>query len=365
MSGDASALAEGMKRMQASDLQGARAMFQEAILTNPSNGQAHGYLGIVKTRLGDPQGGLLDLQQAVRLQPNDAAALYNLAVALAQVNRTEDARGALQHALTLDPTNAKARAALDKLGATAVVSQPQQPAYASPQSAYSPPPPAGASGAMPLAGAMPLTGPQPLTGAQPLSGPMPLTGQPMPPSSYSTPPSSYGVPPSSYGSPAPAYGGAPSVYGGPGRPGTTYSPPMGRGYSAPSTGTRIGRGIGWGALLGQTWTIYIGVWLMVLWGMLSALGGSGGIIGLGIGVVLFIIALGNAVVFGLAGLIIGAADLDDEAGAIVGIVASLLIVGAQYLLGFRAGFMSIIFGVMFAVSFGRGVGAAIANKCQA
>jgi hypothetical protein len=112
------------------------------------------------------------------------------------------------------------------------------------------------------------------------------------------------------------------------------------------------------------WTIYIAVGLLVLWGLLSAASGEGGIIGLGIGVVLLLVVLANAFIFGFVGFIIGAANMDDDAGAIVGIVAALLVVGGQYFIGFRTG-PGLIFGVIFAISFGRGVGAAIANKVQA
>jgi hypothetical protein len=140
---------------------------------------------------------------------------------------------------------------------------------------------------------------------------------------------------------------------------------MGRGYAAPTAGQRIGRGLGWGMLLGQMWTLYIAVVLMVLGGIGAATsGGAGaGLIGLGIAVILVLVAIGNAFVFGIAGFIIGAADMDDDAGAIVGIVASLLIVGGQFLIGLRGG-IGLIAGFFFAISFGRGVGAAIAKKVQ-
>jgi len=390
MSTEGSALAEGVKRMQANDLQGARAVFQSMIQANPSDGKAFGYLGIVKARMGDSRGGILDLQQAVRLQPYDAGALYNLAVALAQVNRTADAREALQQALKLEPGNTRARAALDKLGQTAVVAQ--QPAYvpqpAAPAYASGPQPLTGGmplaspqplTGPQPLAGGMPLTAPQPLTGPQPLGAAMPLTGEAVAPANYSAPPTSYGTPPSPYGAPpspygasggqtyggqAPAYGGAPSIYGGPGAA-SMYSPAAMKAYNAPSAGTRILRGIGWGALMGQIWTVYIAIGVLVFGGLAAAASGPGaGIVGLSMIVVVVLAAVGNAFMFAVAGFIIGAANMDDDGGAIVGIIVSLLIVGGQFLIGMR-GIAGLIIGVFIAISFGRQIGGQIANKCQA
>jgi len=354
--------------MQANDLQGARAAFQLAIQHDPDNGKAFGYLGIVKSRLGDSTGGILDLQQAVRLQPTDSDALYNLAVALAQANRVADAREALQYALSLEPANTRVRAALDKLNATAVVVQ--QAAYAPPPSAPLVASPLGGGvsvgSPMPLSGPQPLTAPQPLTGA-PLGGPMPLTGEAIAPANYGTP-SPYSAPPSPYGTPggtmysgpAPAYGGPPSVYGGPGMAGSQGRQLGQFAKPPPTTGQRIGRGLLWGALLGQMWTVYIAV-VLIIGGLALAGLGAGGLITISIALVLFVVALVNAFVFGIAGSIIGAADMDEDQGAVVGIVASLFIVGGQFLLGMRGG-LGLVLGIIFAISFGRGVGIGIAKQ---
>ena len=74
-------------------------------------------------------------------------------------------------------------------------------------------------------------------------------------------------------------------------------------------------------------------------------------------------ALFHAFLGAITGLIIGATNATDDAGSIVGIVASILALGLQYFLGGRTG-IGLILGLFFAVGVGKAVGAGIANKVQ-
>jgi hypothetical protein len=145
--------------------------------------------------------------------------------------------------------------------------------------------------------------------------------------------------------------------------GATYAPP-GAYQAPPSSAQRIGRGIGWGILYAQVWTIYRAVGLLIFGGLAAATSTNGQdatIIGLGIGVVLVLFALFHAVMGAVAGLLIGATNATEDSASVIGVVASLLMVGAQYLVGLRAG-VGLIIGLFIAVSFGKYMGSNIAKK---
>lgn len=223
-----SAFDEGLRLLQAGDVQNAIAYLTQAVRQNPADGRAYGYLGIAQCRGGDLNGGLASLQEASRLQPNDSAAQYNLAVVLMQSQRTEEARGALQRALALDPNNAKAVAALNSLPAAAPPPVQQSWTPAPPPSAqptWNPATPAplgdwNAQNAAPApssygsqAPLSPLPNPQspaaPNAGVPPLS-PLNAPYNPVQQLPYGAPP--YGAapgaqtaPPAPYGTQTPAY----------------------------------------------------------------------------------------------------------------------------------------------------------------
>src|SRR5262249_7081257 len=125
----------------------------------------------------------------------------------------------------------------------------------------------------------------------------------------------------------------------------------------PSAGTRIARGLGWGILYGQCWTLWFAFRLM----MAASMSSSSDSLALAIAVLLVIAAVGCAFLGGLAGLLIGAMNATEDIGAGIGIVIGLGLMGVQYLIGLRTG-LGLILGFFFALALGRFVGSGIANK---
>lgn len=385
MVGESTALAEGIRLFQGNDLQGARTQFEEAIRANAADGKAHGYLGITLVRLGEQERGISELQEAVRLQPSDSSALYNLAVALVQVGRRDDARGALQYALSIDPTNIRVKTALDQLNSApapaqaAVYSQQPGPvghpaadvtAYAAPPQAYPPPQQYGAP--------QPQYGTSQQYGAQQYGAPPQSGGQHFSTQTLHGVQPQYGAQPQQYGAPQQQYGGG-QQYGGQQYGGQQYggqqmpygvginpsgvqAPGASQRTSLPTTGQRIGRGVGWGILLGQCWTLWLAIRVVLLGGNQS-MAMDPRIADLGPGNIILLAALLYAVMGAVTGLLIGLINADDDSGGIIGIVMGVLAMGAQYLLGGRSG-ISIVFGIFLAISIGRWVGQTLANKAD-
>ena len=367
-----SALDEGIRLLQANDFAGAIALLQQAVQQNPMEGRAHGYLGVAYARVGDLNASIYALQESARLQPQDSAAHYNLAVALAQAQQFPQARQALEHALVLDPGNARAQTALQSLPAT--VPQPAAPTMSPsavppldlsvpaspPQQAYASAPPAYAPISAPLASPNYTSAPSPL--APPPSAPavMSLNGEPVAalPSNYQTPPLQTGQPamyPGAYPPP-----GNPAA---PGMGGMQYAPqsrPMSSSVP-PSSGTRILRGLGWGALFGQWWTLWVVFWDLIIGG--SRHGGTNAVI-----IIIGTIVLGLFFGFvgSIMGLIIGAIDGMPDTGAIVGVIFGVLLMGAEYLLsGSTMIFVNIIFWALTGRFIGRNIAARVQQSVQA
>lgn len=294
--------------MQGGDIEGAARVFAQAIATNANDGKAHGYLGICKVRVGDLTGGIASLTEAVRLQPGDANAYFNLAVAYNQAQMPNEARTCLQYALQLDPNHAKAQAALANLPAA----QGQAP----------PPPPQT----------------QPMYAQQPPAQP------------------GYGQqPPPMYGQQAPS------------GQGMVYTPPVAQAAVAPPSGTRIARGLGWGALYGQAFTAWTLLRVFMRGTSAAASSAASGaqinaaFAGQAIAIAVVVCALMFAVIGSIIGLIIGSGDMDADKAGVVGIVAAMLVVGLQFALGYRGG-VSLIIGIVVYIGIGRYVGQNIAAR---
>jgi hypothetical protein len=316
--GPVNPLDEGIRALQSGDLDRADPLLNAAVAANPTDGRAHGYLGICKARRGDIAGSITSLQESARLQPSDATAQFNLAVALVQAQRTGEAREALQRVLTLDPSNSKALAALQQLDAASTAQTPMSADV----TAEMPP----SSRGVDLSSS---------TG----SYEMPAPGSTYPPQSYPQ----TGFPPP--GQPYPTQGTvtAPSVV-------------------EPSIGLRIARGIGWGFLCGQFWTALNLFWFFVWGGVDSASSGKGiGLLGTGIFLaILFFIVFGF--LGSLVGMIIGAGNASVSTGAIIGVVAGLILCGLEFLM--TGGNASSLVNVFFWFFTGRYVGANIAARVQ-
>ncbi len=353
------ALEEGVRLLQSNDFTNALAALQQAIQQNPQDGRAYGFMGIAYARLGDLNASVWALQEAARLQPQDSTAQYNLAVGLMQAQRTGEAQGALEQALRLNPNNDRAHAALQSLSAAPLTpapypqAQPQATAYPAP--AYpTPPMPAPA----PQPGYAPNAAPAPM----PLNVPPPmsLSGEPMPApapnyANYSVP-SASNMPPPNYAGTAGGMGYAPTGTPAPNMGGMQYAPQpqaQRRVSEPPSAGKRVLRGLGWGAVFGQWWT---------LWEMISSLlWHSGEHAFIYYVIAILILAPIFAVMGSIMGLVIGAMDAHQDTGAIVGVVFGLIILGLKFFL-MQSG--TVFLGIFFWVVTGRFIGSNIAMRVQ-
>ena len=289
------ALNEGIRHLLACDFAGAVTALQQAIQQAPHEGRAYGFLGMAYARSGDINAGLWALYEAMRLQPNDSAARYNLAVGLVQAQKYAEARTVLEEALALDPNNKRAQAALRSLSTV-------------------------------------LTQPPPLMSIQSAAYPgMSLQPDSMPSGDKS---------------------------GTGGVSGMQYTPsisPMA--VSQPLTlGVRVLRGLGWGALIGQWWTLMVSFWAFG-WGG-SRMGGHSI---LAIITLTLIFGLFFAIVGSLMGLIIGLRDAMPNIGAIIGVVFGLLMLGVEFLI---TGSSMILLNIFIWVYTGRALGSSIATRVQ-
>ncbi|HTE19042.1 MAG TPA: tetratricopeptide repeat protein, partial [Armatimonadota bacterium] len=123
---------EGARLLQAGDPEGATSLLQQAIMQNPSDGRAHGLLGICHARRGDLPASIASLSEAARLMPNEAAVHYNLANVLFQAHRLPEARAGLERALALKPDHPGALQLLERVTAAS-------PATAAPAASSAPP----------------------------------------------------------------------------------------------------------------------------------------------------------------------------------------------------------------------------------
>lgn len=339
---------EGARLLQAGNLDGALQHLEQAVRQDPQDAKAFALLGICRTRKGDPAGGIEALTQAARIAPGDAVLRYNLGVALSQVGRTAEAKPELQQALALNPNHAGARELLHRLesappaafGAPAAGTSP--PAAPAPSAADQPP----AWGQSPIGGAPPhQPAPQPAWAPAPQSGPAWAPQPEGPPAWTPTPPG---------GEAAPAWTPAPASSDGPQHDAYTGSPAAMYyaqdqmfGGKPPGLPLRLLRGWGWGMLYGQWWT---------LWRMISAV-----LFGRVTGLDDLLLRGGynvfTSLFFGsLAGLVIGAANLDEDQGVWVGVGAGFVILGLEFLLSQNPlMFINVIFFYFTGQYIGRGI----------
>jgi tetratricopeptide repeat protein len=314
---------EGARLLQAGDFGGALQRLQQAVRQNPRDGEAHGLLGIAQVRQGALASAIPSLQEAARLMPDSVSASYNLAVALFQAQRLPEARAEAQRTLALNPQHPTAGDLIGRINAA-------QPA------------PGGAAGGAARDEALSPRGAAPLQDSAATPSTVSLSAFTPPPPDF-TPegvPQAPGAgftgetPAAQASAPAPSWVGAPaagfpvpSVPGGaPALQGASFTAPAipGVGEAAPGVGLRLLRGWLWGILYGQWWT----VWSLVsffLWNHQD------------VGVGLIVLVVIWVVVYGffgsLTGLIIGAANLDQEQAGWAGVGVAALAFGLETLLG--------------------------------
>lgn len=348
-----SARDEGARLLQAGDLEGAFRSLQAAVQQNPSDARAYAFLGICRTRQGDPAGGIEALYRATQLSPQDAVLQYNLGVALSQAGRVDEAKQALEQALQLNPAHAGAREQLHRLQSA--------PASALSGSAAAPPavPPVTPAAAAPPVWTPPIpNASEPTVANPPVWSPAPAGTAP---GGWNPTPGAGYSPDASTGEPAPAWTPAPPSAAGPQHDAFTGSPAamyyaqdQTYGGKPPSLGLRLLRGWGWGIVYGQWWT---------LWTLVSAFVGIGGRptfnAAFFFGIAVY--AVGAGFFGSLVGLIIGAANLDEDRGLYVGVGAGLLLLGLEFLMSQSP---SALINIFFYFFTGRYIGRGIAGRVQ-
>jgi hypothetical protein len=336
--------------MQGGDYSGALEVLGRAVTRTPADGKAWGRLGICQTKLGNVDAGISALREAATLQPADASAQYNLGVALLQAHRVPEAQLALGQALHLNPSHGKAMAALKALDAGSPNQAPEAQARLSETGGQSSgvgtrsagPDGNGQGSGEGAASAGIGASDRAARTAYPAASPSRMllaaddrhrdepgepTRQPSPAGQNTA---SGAARTWAFADDGPSVGssGVGTAYGDAANSGAGGQPGgMVLGaravqevqYVEPSLGKRLCRGLGWGALYGQWWTVWIIFWELV-WGAVD---------GEGIEPVALVLAgLVMAVVFatagGLMGMVIGISEGTLENGPLLGIIVGVL-----------------------------------------
>jgi len=246
----------GLQALQSGDVNTAIKLLNAAIAVDPSDYQAHIYLGAAYSKANRTPDAIDVLTKSIELQPSNPQARYNLGIAMERGGHMEQAAALYEQALTLQPEYPKAREALGrarvalappspvqpvvhqappKYGAPSGAA-PQSPLYDVPgttsnvaqenrgygaQSPYAQAAPQygaqlptvapGSYGVVPGAVRTGLDGTQIPAATPPQYGAAPTAPQ----QQYGVPPAPYGAPPSPYGAPPSPYGAPPSPYVGP------------------------------------------------------------------------------------------------------------------------------------------------------
>lgn len=318
---NASLTGQGIQALQSGHLAQAIDLLNQALRQNPNDALTATYLGIAHCRQKDFETGIPMLTQATQLQPANATFQYNLAVGLYQAGRKEEAKAAFERALAIDPHHAQAQAALTKLQTELANANPSQPTSVPPQQSPTASPPHYQA--------------QWLGGSPP---PQPYPQPPVQPSPIYPTPTGTAYPPSA--------------------PGLVYNPQSAAADQHPSITTRLVRGLGWGALYGQWWTFWNIFWFTIL-SMVNWNGPEW--------LFILILTLVLAVVFGIAGsllgLLLGAIDADPDQGALIGIGVGLVFWLLEILITHFA-LLSAFINFLFWMFTGRRVGRMIARKIQ-
>jgi hypothetical protein len=387
----------GVQALQAGDLEKAIADLRAARDEDPSDYNTLTYLGAALDRAGHTEEAVEELQRAAALQPRTASAHYNLGVALEKTGRSQEAIAAYSKSIAVDPRHARAREALTRLGVSPTLpaggagtpgtprdrpsgplSLPRAPATGSAGEAPAAPAPEGIPAApvqLPDQGgpatsitpAPPLApeppGPSPIAAeaaaprAAPAADAGPLAATESPTEADEAPTGMRGssmewkVNEIGHGAEAAAWPEQPAS-----DKETTAADaePEGAAPGGPGRARRAIRGLGWGALYGQWWTLWIVFWDYIVGGGFSRPGVSPALAIIGL-VCLYGLA-GS-----IAGLIIGGTNV--EFGPAIGIG-----VGVGALLGLAEviskGQLMAVVNLVFWVITGRFIGAGIWGRVQ-
>ena len=203
----------GFAALQQGDLATAIPTLERAAQADPTDYQAHLYLGAAYGQAERHTEAVTTMTNAVEIQPANAQARYNLGVSYERAGWNAEAATAMQQALQLQPNYPQAQEALARLQSAPPLA-PQlipQPLTAPAPSGYAPPTQQAPPGYAPTPTPSPYGQPAPPSGAASQS--QTPYGQQAPPSPYGGPypPPPSGAPNAPYGSYAPqAYKPAPA-----------------------------------------------------------------------------------------------------------------------------------------------------------
>src|SRR5262245_9543272 len=113
----------GFAALQRDDIATAIQQLEQACLIDPSDYEAHLYLGAAYGKANRHLDAINSVTKAVQLQPSNAQARYNLGIAMESGGYKEQAIQAMQQALTLQPGYTKAQEALQRLQPSAPPTQ--------------------------------------------------------------------------------------------------------------------------------------------------------------------------------------------------------------------------------------------------
>jgi hypothetical protein len=310
-------LAEVWTRIDAGEMDDAVSLLRNLLKQQPADGHLHALIGVCKAQQGQMDEAIKSLETAVILSPGDPVVELKLAGALLQAGRTEQASWRAQRVLEADPDNEDAKGLLAHIrtNPAPAVSAPA-PAVAAPPvarlvetpAAVPPPPAAQAAGVVPVppsaAVALPFPAPavaQPAAQAYPFHAPTPVAAEP------------------------------------------------------PSLGLRLLRGLGWGLLYSQVWTVFA----MVVVLFVSLLTTK---VALAI-IAFLVLGFMNLAFHGGMGMLIGAVaalmNADEDTGGWIGMSVGFLIL----LIGVMYGFL-FFWSVFFYIGLGRWVGRSVAAHIQ-
>lgn len=102
-------VAKGLERLEAGDLEGARASFDAAIKKDARDDRAHHALGVTLDRTGDKAGAERSFREALRIRPDLEAASVDLSAMLIDAERYDDAEKVARDGLAKHDASAPLR----------------------------------------------------------------------------------------------------------------------------------------------------------------------------------------------------------------------------------------------------------------
>lgn len=311
-------LADVWTRIDAGEMDDAVTLLRNLLKQQPADGHLHALIGVCKAQQGQVDEAIKSLETAVILSPGDPVVELKLAGALLQAGRTEQASWRAQRVLEANPDNEDAK------GLLAHIRTNPAPAVTAPAPAIAAPPVARVV-------------------ETPAAVPSPPVAQ-----------AAGVVPVPTLAAAAPAFP-APAVVAPPAPGAYPFHTPTPVAAEPPALGLRLLRGLGWGLLYSQVWTVFA----MVVVLFVSLLTTK---VALAI-IAFLVLGFMNMAFHGGMGMLIGAVaalmNADEDTGGWIGMSVGFLIL----LIGVMYGFL-FLWSVFFYIGLGRWVGRSVAAHVQ-